>query len=117
MDAGDGEVQRDLLVGLEGKVGKVERVAIDAVAVLLVPSQSLRENRDTLVAQQPLVALESLTPRRVLDRIAGHLVGDGVERQGLRGVQEHQDEVRDAFQPIELRGRLHRPEPTADTGA
>jgi hypothetical protein len=32
-------------------------------------------------------------------------------------VQQHEDEIRDAFQPVELCGRLHRPEPTAATGA
>ncbi len=113
MDAGDGEVQRNLLVGLEIQVGQVERLTVDLIAVLLVTGKALGEHGDPLVAQEALVALEGLAPRRVLRGVAGDLVRDGVERQGLPGVEQHQDEVRDAFQPVELRGRLHRPEPTA----
>ena len=113
MDAGDGEVERNLLVGLEIQVGQVERLALDQVPVLLVSRQPLRQDRDALVAQQPLVALEGLASCRVLSRVAGHLVRDGVEGQRLVGVEQHQDQVSDAFEPVELRGRLHRPEPTA----
>ena len=51
VDAGDGEVERDLLVRLEVQVGQVEGVALDAVAVLLLPWQALGEDRDALVAQ------------------------------------------------------------------
>ena len=113
MDAGDGEVERNLLVGLEIKVGQVERLAVDAVPVLLVSRQPFRQDRDALVAQQPLVPLEGLPLRRVLRRVAGDLVRDGVESEGLAGVEEDEDEVRDAFEPIELRWRLHLVEPTA----
>ena len=113
MDAGDGEVERDLLVGLEVEVGQVERVAVDLVAVLLVAGQPLRQDRDALVAQQSLVPLERLAAGRVLHRVARDLVRDGVERQRLGGVEEHEHQIRDAFEPVELRGGLHRPEPTA----
>ena len=113
MDAGDGEVERDLLVGLEIEVGKVERVAIDQVPVLFVSGQPFGQDRYALVAQEPLVPLEGLAPRGVLRRVPRDLVRDRVERQRLAGVEQHQDEVRDAFQPVELRGRLHRREPTA----
>ena len=41
MDAGDGEVQGDLLVGLEVEVGQVERVTVDLVPVLLLPGEPL----------------------------------------------------------------------------
>ncbi len=113
VDAGDGEVQRDLLVGFEVEVGQIERVTIDPVPELLDPRQPLREHGDALVAQQALVPLEGLAARRVLRRVARDLVRDGVERQGLRGVQQDEDEIGDALEPIELRGGLHRPEPTA----
>ena len=113
MDAGDGEVERDLLVGLEIQVGQVERLAVDPVPVLLVARQPLGQDRDALVAQQPLVPLEGLAPRRVLGGVAGDLVRDGVERQRLARVEQHQHQIGDALQPVELRGRLHRPEPTA----
>ena len=83
VDAGDGEVERDLLVGFEVEVGQVERVAVDPVPVLLVPGQPLRQDRDALVAQQPLVPLEGLAAGRVLGGIARDLVRDGVERQRL----------------------------------
>ena len=115
VDAGDGEVERNLLVGLEIKVGQVERLAVDAVPVLLASRQPFRQDRDALVAQQPLVPLEGLAPRRVLRRVARDLVRDGVEGKRLAGVEEDEDEVRDAFQPVELRGRLHGVEPTAAT--
>ena len=115
MDAGDGEVERNLLVGLEIKVGQVERLTVDAVPVLLVSRHPFRQDRDALVAQQPLVPLEGLAPRRVLRRVTRDLVRDGVEGKRLAGVEEDEDEVRDAFQPVELRGRLHRAEPTAAT--
>ena len=81
VDAGDGEVQRDLLVGLEVQVRQVEVVAVDPVPVLLVARQPLGEHRDALVAQQALVALEGLAPGRVLGGIARDLVRDGVEGQ------------------------------------
>ena len=116
VDAGDGEVERDLLVGFEVEVGQVERLAVDLVPVLLVAGQALGEDRDALVAQQPLVPLEGLAAGRVLGRVAGDLVRDGVERQGLLRVEQHQHEIGDALQPIELRGGLHRPEPTAGAG-
>ena len=115
MDAGDGEVERDLLVRLEIQVGQVERVAVDEVSVLLVTGQPLRQDRDALVSQQTLVPLEGLAPRRMLARIARDLVRDGVERQRLLRVQQDEHQVRDAFEPVELRGDLHRPEPTAAT--
>ena len=117
VDAGDGEVESDLLVGLEVQFGQIERLAVDLIPVLLVARQPLREDGDPLVAQQPLVSLEGLTPRRVLSRVPRDLMRDGVERQGLLSVEEHEHEVRDAFQPVELRGCLHRPEPTAVAAA
>ena len=83
VDAGDGEVERDLLVGLEIQVGQVERVAVDAVPVLLVARQPLGQHRDALVAQQSLVPLEGLTTGRVLGGVAGNLVRDRVERHRL----------------------------------
>ena len=42
MDAGDGEVERNLLVGLERQVGQVERLAVDPVPVLLVARAGAR---------------------------------------------------------------------------
>ncbi len=116
MDAGDGEVERDLLVRLEFEVRQVERLAVDLVPVLLVAGQPLRQDRDALVAQQPLVPLERLAAGRMLHRITRDLVRDGVERQRLAGVEEHEHQIRDALQPVELRGGLHRPEPTAAAG-
>ena len=116
VDAGDGEVQRDLLVGFEIQVGQVERVTVDQVPVLLVARQALGEHRDALVAQQALVPLEGLAAGGVLIGVAGDLVRDGVERQRLARVEQHQDQVGDALQPIELRGGLHGAEPTASAG-
>ena len=113
VDAGDGEVERNLFVRFELEVGQVERLAIDLVPVLLVSRQSLGQDRDALVAQQSLVALEGLTPGGVLGGITGDLVRDGVEGQRLARVQQHQHQIGDALQPIELRGGLHRREPTA----
>ena len=113
MDAGDGELERDLLVGFEVQIGQVERFAVDEIPVLLVARQPLGQHGDALVAQQALVPLEGLAPRRVLGGVAGDLVRDRVERQRLARLQEHQHQIRDALQPVELRGRLHRPEPTA----
>ncbi len=115
VDAGDGKVERDLLVRFEVEVGQVERIAIDQVPVLLVAGKAFGPHRDALVAQEPLVALEGLAAGRVLHRVTRDLVRDGVEREGLLGLEQHQDEVGDALEPIELRGGLHRAEPTAVT--
>ncbi len=104
MDAGDGEVERDLLVGFEIQVGQVERLAVNQVAVLLVAGQPLRQDRDALVTQEPLVPLEGLAAGRVLARVARDLVRDGVEGQRLLRVQQHEHEVGDAFEPVELGG-------------
>ena len=116
VDAGDGEVERNLLVRFEVEIGQVERLAVDLVPVLLVTRQALREDRDALVAQEALVALEGLAAGGVLGWIAGNLVRDGVEGQRLARVEQHQHEIGDALQPIELRGGVHRPEPTASAG-
>ena len=35
---------------------------------------------------------------------------------GWRGVEQHEHEIGDALEPVELRGGLHRPEPTASAG-
>ncbi len=113
VDAGDGKVERDLLVRFEFEVGQVEGIALDQIPVLLVAGQPLGAHGDALVAQEPLVALEGLAAGGVLHRVAGDLVRDGVEGEGLFGLEQHQDEVRDALEPIELRGRLHQGEPTA----
>jgi len=115
VDAGDGEMQRHLLVGLERQVGQVERVAVDPVPVLLVAAagKPLRHDGNALVAQESLVTLEGLAPGRVLGWISRHLVRDRIERERLRCLEEYQDEVGDAFEPIELGWGLHRPEPTA----
>ena len=113
MHAGDGEMEGDLLVGLEVELGQVERFTVDLVPVLLVARQPLRQDGDALVPQQSLVPLEGLAARRMLRGVPRDLVRDGVEREGLWGVEQHEHEIRDAFQPVELRGRLHRPEPTA----
>ena len=86
MDAGDGEVQRDLLVGLERQVGQVELVAVDPVPVLLVARQALGEDGDALVPEEPLVPLEGLTAGRVLGRVPRDVVRDGVERERAAGV-------------------------------
>ena len=77
MNAGNGQMEGDLLIWFECQIGQVERVAIDEVPVLLLTGQSLRAHRDPLVAQQPLVPLEGLAPRRVLVGVPGHLEGDG----------------------------------------
>ena len=116
MDAGNGEVERYLLVRFEVEIGQVERLAVDLVPVLLVTRQALREDRDALVAQQSLVPLEGLASGGVLGRIPGDLVRNGVEGQWLARVEQHQHEIGDALQPIELRGGVHRPEPTASAG-
>ena len=113
MDAGDGEVERDLLVRLEVQVGQVERLAIDAISVLLVAGQALREHRDALVTEQALVPLEGLAASGVLGGVPRDLVRDGVERQRLRRIEQHEHEVGDALEPVELGGSLHRSEPTA----
>ncbi len=114
--AGDGEVERNLLVGFEVQIRQVERLAIDLVSVLLVSRQWLGQDRDALVSQQPLVPLEGLAPSGVLGRIAGNLMRNGVEGERLARVQQHQDQIGDTFEPIELRGGLHRREPTASDG-
>ena len=111
--AGNGQVKCNLLVWLEGQIGQVERVAIDEVPVLLVPGQPLRPYRDALVAQQPLVSFKGLAPRRVLQRIAGNLQGDRVERERMVGVQQHQHQVGHTFKSVESCRASHRGEPTA----
>ncbi len=113
VDAGDGEVERDLLVGFEIEVGQVERLAFDPVPVLLGARQPLGEDGDALVTQEPLVPLEGLAARRVLGGVPRDIVRDGVEGQRLLRLEQDEDEVGDALEPIELRGGLHRPEPTA----
>ena len=113
VDAGDGKVERDLLVRFEFEVGQVEGIALDQIPVLLVAGQPLGAHGDALVAQEPLVALEGLAASGVLHRVARDLVRDGVEGEGLLGLEQHQDEVGDALEPIELRGRIHSREPTA----
>jgi hypothetical protein len=110
--AGNGQVEGNLLVGLQRQIGQVERLAFDEIAVLLLPVQPLRYYRDPLVAQKSLVPLEGLPPGCVLGGVAGNLVGDGIEREGLVGVQQDQHEVRHTFEAITSRRHSHRREPT-----
>ena len=111
--AGNGQVEGNLLVGLERQVRQVERFAVDLVAVLFQPVQPLRLHGDALVAQESLVPLEGLPPCRMFLGVSGHLQGDGVQRQGLFGVEQDQDEVRHTFESVESCRASHRGEPTA----
>ena len=111
--AGDGKVEGDLLIGGEGQVRQIERLAIDQVPVLLFTGQADRPDRDALVAQEPLVTFEGLPARRMLHRITGHLQGDRVERERLIGVEKDQDKVRHTFESVESCRSSHRGEPTA----
>ncbi len=104
MDAGDGEVERNLLVRLERQVGQIERIAIDPVPVLLVSRQALGEDGDAFVSEQSLVALEGLAAGGMFGRVARDLVRDGIEREGLLRLEQHQHEVGDALEPVELGG-------------
>ena len=113
MHAGNGQVESNLLVGLERQVRQVERVAIDQIPVLLVAGQPLGLHRDSLVTQESLVPLEGLASRRMLLGIPGHLQGDGVQCEGLLGIEQHQDEVCHPLQSVESCGASHRGEPTA----
>ncbi len=113
MDAGNGQLQRNLLIGLERQIGQVERLAVDEVPELLLTGQGPRQDRYALIAQQPLVALEGLPLRPVLLGVTGHLEGDRLQRQRMGGVEQDQHQIRDAFESIETSGRSHRGEPTA----
>ena len=113
MHAGNGQMEGNLLVGLERQVRQVERVTVDQVAVLFEAVQPLGLHRDALVAQESLVPLEGLPAGRMLLGVAGHLQGDGVQRQGLFGVEQDQHEVRHAFESVESCRASHRGEPTA----
>ena len=46
-------------------------------------------------------------------RIAGHLQGDGVQRERLIGIEQHQDKVRHPFESVESCRASHGGEPTA----
>ena len=113
MHAGDGQVEGNLLVGIERQVRQVERVAVDLVAVLFETVQPLCQHGDSLVAQESLVALEGLATRRMFLGVPGYVESDGVQRQGLLGVEQDQDEVRHAFESVESCRGSHRGEPTA----
>ena len=113
MNAGNGQMEGNLLIWFECQIGQVERVALDQVPVLLLAGQSLRPHRDPLVTQESLVPLEGLASCRVLLGIPGHLQGDRVEGEGLFGVEQDEHEVRDPFESIESCRASHREEPTA----
>ena len=111
MDAGDGEVQRHLLIGQEAEVGQVEGLGVDAVAELLLAADRLGGHRDPLLAEQPLVALKRLAAGVVGGRVAGDLTGDLVEGQRAPGVEEHQNQVGQALQAVGLGHRRQRRAP------
>ena len=114
VDAGDGEVERDLLVGFEIEVGQVERLAIDPVPVLFGARQPFGEDGDAFVAQAG--ACPARRPGGAPSARPGS-PGPGARWRrasaGCCGLQQDEDEVGDALEPIELRGGLHRGEPTA----
>ena len=101
MDAGHGQVEGGLLVGLQPEVGKVEGVRVDAVPELLVPADRLGQDRHAFFAEQPLVPLERLAPGVVARRVPRHLAGDLVERARALGVQQDEHQVGQPFQPVE----------------
>ena len=115
--AGNGQVKCNLFIWLERQVRQVERVAIDEIPVLLVTGQPPRTYGDALVAQEPLVPLESLAPGAVSGRIPGHPVGDLPQAERARRVEQDQKEVGDPFKPVEAchqgqsRGRSKRGRP------
>ena len=104
VNAGDGEVERDLLVGLERQVGQIERITVDPVPVLVVAGHSFGEDGDALVPQEALVPLERLAAGRVLGRIPRDLVRDGVEGERARRLEQHEHEIGDALEPSNLAG-------------
>ncbi len=105
MNAGHGQVQRSLLLRLEPEVGKVVGVGVDAVAQLILAVDGHHQYRHPFVPQQALVPLEGLPPGTVGVGIARYPVSDLAEAQRSRGVQKHQQQVGDPFQPVET---LHR---------
>ena len=104
-----------------GNIENIIRVDPELVITFSDVQAGLAE--DLIRAGVPVLALNHFTVAgvadsvrllgRVLGRVARDLVCDGVEGEGLLGLEQHQDEVRDALEPIELRGRIHRREPTA----
>ncbi len=105
MNAGHGQVQGGLLLCLESEVGKVVGPGVDPVPQLVLPADGHHQHRHPFVAQQPLVPLEGLTAGTVPVGIAGDPVGDLPQAQRARGVQQHQQQIGDPFEPIEA---LHR---------
>ncbi len=63
--------------------------------------------------QKSFVPFESLASGRMLVGVPGNLQGDGVERQGLLGIEQYQDEIGHPLQSVESYGASHRGEPTA----
>ena len=115
MHAGNGQVQGNLLVGLERKVGEIEGVAFDQVPVLLVAGEAARAHRYALIAQQTLVPLEGLAACRVLHGVPRNLLRDRFQGEGLCGVEQDEHQVGHPFEAIESCRGSHPGEPTAAT--
>ena len=113
MHAGNGQVQGDLLIWLERQIRQIERVTINQVAVLLQAIEPLGPYRNAFVAEEALVPLERLSARGMLDRIPGHLMADGFEREWLGGVEKDQYQVRHPFESVESCWSSHPREPMA----
>ncbi len=110
MDTGHRQVEGSLFVGLEPQVGEVVVVGVDRVPHLLVRLDLGRDDRDPLVAQELLVPFEGLAAGVVPLGVAGHTLGDLAEAERPAGVEQHEQQVGDAFESV---GWGHRRQSTA----
>ncbi len=105
MDSGHGQVQGGLLVGLEAELGQVVRRRGRSGSPAGRPPRSGRSGRAHPRPKQGLVPLECLSTGAVPVRIAGDTVGDLAQAERPDGVEQHQQQVGDPFEPVELRHR------------
>ena len=107
VDPGHGHVQGGLLVGLEAEVGQVVGVRVDPVSLLVLSLDRDGEDGYPLATEQRLVPLECLTTGVVAHGIAGNTVSDLAQAERPARVQQHQQQVGDALEPVQLRHSGH----------
>ena len=101
MYAGDGELQGRLFIGGQVEVRQVEGLGVDPVSVLLGTLDGLGHERDALLSEQPLVALERLATGVAARWIPGHVAGQLAQCHRPVSVQQHQHEIGQPLQPVE----------------
>ena len=92
------QVQRGFLLRRQIQVGKEVGIGINAVAKLSRTIDGDGFDFNTFASQQFFVPLEGLSAGLGTVGVSGNLSGDLVERDGVLGIKQGQDQIGESFE-------------------